>query len=124
VQADEVYYWRKVFTGNQRIIDMEVKRKRGRPKGSKNKPKQAVKRRGRPKGSKNKPKLETKKRGRPRLKPVQTTIFPILEGVSLVRRAPGPRSDTHRWVACDGNDVIGYFKTQKAAHEAYEARND
>ena len=55
-----------------------MKRKRGRPKGSKNKPKvetKVPKKRGRPKGSKNKPKAIVKKRGRPRIKPIQTKVF-------------------------------------------------
>lgn len=43
------------------------KRGPGRPKGSKNKPREAPKKRGRPKGSRNKPKAEApKKRGRPK----------------------------------------------------------
>ena len=75
--------------------------------------------RGRPKGSKNKPKQEAKKRGRPRVKPVQKRIFPDYEGVSMVIRKPGPKSDSHRFVAVDGNEVIGYYKTPEEASKAY-----
>ena len=77
--------------------------------------------RGRPKGSKNKPKLDSqpKKRGRPRLNPVQTKVFREYEGVSMVVRKPGPKSDSHRFVAVDGNEVIGYYKTPEEASKAY-----
>ena len=74
--------------------------------------------RGRPKGSKNKPKQEQKKRGRPRVKPIQKKVFPEYEGVSMVTRAPGPKSDSHRFVAVDGNEVIGYFRTPEEASKA------
>ena len=78
--------------------------------------------RGRPKGSKNKPKQETvtKKRGRPRIKPIQKKVFPEYEGVSMVTRAPGPKSDSHRFVAVDGNEVIGYYRTPEEASKAYK----
>ena len=61
-----------------------VKRGRGRPKGSKNKPKtdnQPKRKRGRPKGSKNKPKIDTtpKKRGRPRKNPIGSIKFANLK---------------------------------------------
>ena len=80
-----------------------------------------IRKRGRPKGSKNKPKqLESaKKRGRPRLKPTQTKVFPEYEGVSMVMRKPGPKSESHRFVAVDGNDVIGYYRTPEEASKAY-----
>lgn len=88
-----------------------IKRKRGRPKGSKNKPKTIVKKRGRPKGSKNKPKPEAKKRGRPRKEAVQKTVYPMVDGISLVRRAPGSNKENHRFVVCPDNEVIGYYKS-------------
>ena len=102
-----------------------VKRGRGKPKGSKNKPKtdnQPKRKRGRPKGSKNKPKIDTtpKKRGRPRKNPIGSIKFANFEGVSLTKRKPGPQSDTHRWVAVIDNQVIGYFKTPEEAHKAYK----
>ena len=107
---------------------MQIKKKRGRPKGSKNKPKtseQPKKKRGRPKGSKNKPKIEQvpRKRGRPR-KTTETSIkFANFEGVSLVKRIPGPKSDTHRWAASFGTELIGYFKTPEDASKAYQDVN-
>ena len=58
------------------------------------------KQRGRPKGSKNKPSVP-QKRGRPKMP------------------RPGPKADSHRWVAVLGNEVIGYFKTPEAAAKAY-----
>ena len=76
-----------------------IKRKRGRPKGSKNKPKTIVKKRGRPKGSKNKPKPEAKKRGRPRKEAVQKTVYPMVDGISLVRRAAGSNKETRIYAA-------------------------
>jgi len=104
-----------------------MKRKRGRPKGSKNKPKvetKVPKKRGRPKGSKNKPKPEViiKKRGRPRIKPIQTKVFQEYEGVSMVVRKPGPQSDSHRFVAVMKDEVIGYYKTPEEASLAYQER--
>jgi hypothetical protein len=75
--------------------------------------------RGRPKGSKNKPKQEVKKRGRPRVKPIQKKVFPDYEGVSMVIRSPGPKSESHRFVAVDGNEVIGYYRTPEEASKAY-----
>ena len=104
-----------------------MKRKRGRPKGSKNKPKVEAttpKKRGRPKGSKNKPKKETqvKKRGRPRVKPVQTKVFPEYEGVSMVARKQGPQSDSHRFVAVYKDEVIGYYRTPEEASLAFAER--
>lgn len=103
--------------------DKMIKRKRGRPKGSKNKPKMNTepKKRGRPKGSKNKPKIpiEPKKRGRPRkIKEPQKSGFEH-EGVKFVARKKGPQSDTHRWVAVFNNEVIGYYKTPEDAAKAY-----
>tara|TARA_R100001594_G_C4019209_1_gene258774 strand:- start:452 stop:778 length:327 start_codon:yes stop_codon:yes gene_type:complete len=102
-----------------------MQKKRGRPKGSKNKPKTTSsipKKRGRPKGSKNKPKTESepKKRGRPKLTRGCTKIFPEYEGVSLVARIKGGNSETHRWVAVDGNERIGFYKTPLEAHHAYQ----
>ena len=78
--------------------------------------------RGRPKGSKNKPKKEEQKKklGRPRLNKGQSKIFPEYDGVSLVARVKGPNSDSHRWVAVDGNERIGYYKTPLEAYRAYE----
>ena len=75
--------------------------------------------RGRPKGSKNKPKQEVKKRGRPRIKPVQKKVFPDYEGVSMVIRKPGPKSESHRFVAVDNNEVIGYYRSPEEASKAY-----
>lgn len=102
-----------------------MKKKRGRPKGSKNKPKttlDAPRKRGRPKGSKNKPKQveSEKKRGRPRLKPVQTKVFPEYEGVNFVARVKGPSSDSHRWIAVLDNQRIGFYKTPEEASVAYQ----
>lgn len=81
--------------------------------------------RGRPKGSKNKPKIDTtpKKRGRPRKNPIASKKIANFEGVSLTKRIPGPGSDTHRWVAVIDNEVIGYFKTPEEAAEAYRNEN-
>ena len=87
---------------------MEQKRKRGRPKGSKNKPKKG--------------KIEPikKKRGRPKKMPQLRKILPIYQGVSFVKRAKAAQSETHRWVAYIGNQVIGFFKTQKDAIKAHK----
>ena len=100
-----------------------IKRKRGRPKGSKNKPKITTepRKRGRPKGSKNKPKIATepKKRGRPRKIKEPQKSWPEYEGVKFVARKRGPQSDTHRWIAVFNNEVIGYYKTPEDAAKAY-----
>jgi hypothetical protein len=106
-----------------------LKRKRGRPKGSKNKPKtiqEPEKKRGRPRGSKNKPKIDTqsKSRGRPRIKPVQTKVFPEYEGVSMVIRKPGPKSESHRFVAVNNNEVIGYYRSPEEASRAYNENKE
>ena len=76
------------------------------------------KRRGRPKGSKNKPKTP-QKRGRPKLPRPASIKWAAYPGVSFVQRKPGPRSDSHRWVAVLGNQVIGYYTSPEAAAEAY-----
>jgi hypothetical protein len=73
--------------------------------------------RGRPKGSKNKPK--PKKRGRPRKEKPTKIEWASYPGVSFVQRKPGPKADSHRWVAVLGNQVIGYFKTPEEASKAY-----
>ena len=77
-------------------------------------------RRGRPKGSKNKPKiqLEKKKRGRPRKVKESLQVWPSFEGVSFVKRKSGNNSETHRWAAVIDGQVIGYFKTPEEAHKA------
>tara|TARA_R110002096_G_C14421074_1_gene709130 strand:+ start:28 stop:378 length:351 start_codon:yes stop_codon:yes gene_type:complete len=75
--------------------------------------------RGRPKGSKNKPKVLPKKPGRPRKEKPSKIEWAVYPGVSFVRRKAGLRSDSHRWVAVLGNQVIGYFKTAEAASKAY-----
>jgi hypothetical protein len=88
-----------------------VKRKRGRPKGSKNKPKNLIE----------EPK---RKRGRPRKikEPINSSLQH--EGVSWTVRKRGPQSDTHRWVAYDKNQVIGYYKTLTDAMRAHEKRDE
>jgi ABC-type glycerol-3-phosphate transport system substrate-binding protein len=100
-----------------------IKRKRGRPKGSKNKPKMNTepKKCGRPKGSKNKPKIATepKKRGRPKKIKEPIKSWGDHEGISWVARKRGPQSDTHRWIAVFNNEVIGYYKTSQDAAKAY-----
>ena len=100
-----------------------IKRKRGRPKGSKNKPKITIepKKRGRPKGSKNKPKIATepKKRGRPRKIKEPQKSWPEHEGIKFVSRKRGPQSDTHRWIAVINNERVGYYKTFADAVKAY-----
>jgi len=100
-----------------------IKRKRGRPKGSKNKPKITTepRKRGRPKGSKNKPKIATepKKRGRPKKIKEPIKSWGEHEGISWVARKRGPQSDTHRWIAVFNNEVIGYYKTPEDAAKAY-----
>ena len=84
---------------------MIAKRKRGRPKGSKNKPKDIT---------------EPRKRGRPR-KIKETSQSPAEhKGVKFVVRKPGPNSDTHRWIAVINNKVIGYYKTVADASKAYD----
>ena len=81
-----------------------IKRKRGRPKGSKNKPKITT---------------EPKKRGRPK-KIKETSISAAEhEGVKFVVRKPSPQSNTHRWIAVFNNEVIGYYKTPQDAAKAY-----
>jgi len=85
----------------QALKTLEPKKPRGRPKGSKNKP-NVPKKRGRPK--------------QPRPASIKWAAYP---GVSFVRRKPGPKADSHRWVAVLGNEVIGYFKTPEAAAKAY-----
>ena len=109
---------------------MEVKRKRGRPKGSKNKPKKLVeepkRKRGRPKGSKNKPKVieePKRKRGRPRKESKPPKSWPEYEGVSWVKRRKGPQSESHRWVAVFDHNVVGYYKTPEEASKAYNEIN-
>jgi len=102
-----------------------IKRKRGRPKGSKNKPKIAgqPKKRGRPTGSKNKPKkiIEEPKRKRGRPKKIKEPVksWGDHEGISWVARKRGPQSDTHRWIAVINNEAIGYYKTFADAAKAY-----
>ena len=59
-----------------------------------------------------------KKRGRPRKIRKPKKMFEH-EGVRLVIRKPGPQSETHRWVAVDGNQRIGYYKTPEEAMRAY-----
>jgi len=75
--------------------------------------------RGRPKGSKNKSKTLPKKRGRPRKEKPSKIEWIAHPGVSFVQRKQGPRSDSHRWVAVLGNEVIGYYKTSHDAEQAY-----
>jgi hypothetical protein len=76
------------------------------------------KQRGRPKGSKNKPKAP-KKRGRPKLPRPASIKWAAYPGVSFVQRKLGPKADSHRWVAVLGNQVIGYYTTAEAAAKAY-----
>ena len=103
------------------LQQLQPKKKRGRPAGSKNKKKastsknSAALRRVRAKFPK---KDETKKRGRPRIHAIQTRVYPDLEGVSLVVRNTSTGYN-REWVACLGNDVIGYYKYQEDAHKAY-----
>ncbi len=75
--------------------------------------------RGRPKGSKNKPKTSPKKRGRPRKEKPAKIEWSAHPGVSFVQRKRGQNSDSHRWVAVLGNEVIGYYKTSQDAEQAY-----
>ena len=102
-----------------------LKRKRGRPKGSRNKPKvvEPPKKRGRPKGSKNKPKKiveePKRKRGRPKKIKIPAPSWGDHKGISWVARKRGPQSDTHRWIAVFNNEVIGYYKTFADASKAY-----
>jgi len=106
-----------------------IPRKRGRPQGSKNKKKKTLespkRMRGRPKGSKNKNKKTIdqpkRKRGRPRKDKTAKNTYPSLEGVRFVRCKEGMKF-IHGWVAFDGEQVIGYYKTQTAAHKAYKER--
>jgi len=81
-----------------------LKRKRGRPKGSKNKPKIAT---------------EPQKRGRPKKIKEPIKSWGDCEGISWVARKRGPQSDTHRWIAVIDNRMIGYYKTAEAASRAY-----
>ena len=37
----------------------------------------------------------------------------------MVMRSPGPKSESHRFVAVDGNEVIGYYRTPEEASKAY-----
>ena len=83
----------------------EIKRKRGRPKGSKNKPKKLIE----------EPK---RKRGRPKKINEPAKAWPQFEGVSWVKRKKGPQSDTHRWAAVIGDQLIGYYKTPEEASKA------
>lgn len=83
---------------------MVEKRKRGRPKGSKNKPKVNV---------------PPKKRGRPKKIKETQKAWQEYEGVNLVARKRGPNSDTHRWVAVFNDRVINYYKTPQDAAKAY-----
>jgi len=103
----------------------QAKRKRGRPKGSKNKKKKILevvtpkRKRGRPPGSKNKPKVVNptkKKPGRPRIHKTQSS-YPKIDGVSLVVRKTA-QGITREWVVYDGIQVIGYYKHQDAAAKA------
>ena len=86
---------------------MIVKRKRGRPKGSKNKPKKVIE----------EPK---RKRGRPKKIKEPAKSWGDHEGISWVARKRGPQSDTHRWIAVFNNEVIGYYKTVADASKAYD----
>lgn len=86
---------------------MIEKRKRGRPKGSKNKPKAII----------DEPK---RKRGRPRKIKEPVKSWGDHEGISWVARKRGPQSDTHRWIAVFNNEVIGYYKTPEDAAKAYD----
>jgi len=83
-----------------------IKRKRGRPKGSKNKPKKIIEEPKRKRGRHKKIKEPAQSRG-------------DHEGISWVARKRGPQSDTHRWVAVFNNEVIGYYKTPEDAAKAY-----
>jgi hypothetical protein len=83
-----------------------IKRKRGRPKGSKNKPKKVIE----------EPK---RKRGRPKKIKEPAKSWDDHEGISWVSRRRGPQSDTHRWIAVFNNEVIGYYKTSQDAAKAY-----
>ena len=83
-----------------------IKRKRGRPKGSKNKPKKIIE----------EPK---RKRGRPKKIKEPAQSRGDHEGISWVARKRGPQSDTHRWIAVFNNEVIGYYKTPEDAAKAY-----
>jgi len=83
-----------------------------------------VRKRGRPKGSKNKPKIQPKKRGRPKKEKLDVHPWERCSGISLVRRKDGPHSNTHRWVAVSNNQVIGYYKTPEEAEKAYNERQE
>ena len=86
---------------------MIVKRKRGRPKGSKNKPKKIIE----------EPK---RKRGRPKKIKESVKSWADHEGISWVARKVVPQSNTHRWIAVINNKVIGYYKTFIDASKAYD----
>jgi len=88
----------------------EIKRKRGRPKGSKNKPKVIAQ-----------PK---RKRGRPKKIKIAAPSWDDHEGISWVARKRGPQSDTHRWIAVINNEAIGYYKTFADASKAYDERTN
>ena len=83
-----------------------MQRKRGRPKGSKNKPKKIIE----------EPK---RKRGRPKKIKEPVKSWGDHEGISWVARKRAPQSDTHRWIAVFNNEVIGYYKTPEDAAKAY-----
>jgi len=94
------------------------KKKRGRPPGSKNKKKSSVKKTPSPSKLRRDKTLTQKKRGRPRIHPIKTHAYPDLAGTSLVVRKI-TTGYVREWVACLGDDVIGYYKSQEDAHKAY-----
>jgi len=94
------------------------KKKRGRPPGSKNKKKASTKKTSAAQSPRRGKTPPQKKRGRPRIHPIKTHAYPDLAGTSLVVRKT-TTGYIREWVACLGDDVIGYYKYQEDAHKAY-----
>ena len=42
----------------------------------------------------------------------------------MVIRTPGPKSDSHRFIAVDGSEVIGYYRTPEEASKAYNENRE
>ena len=109
----------------QALKELQPKRKRGRPPGSKNKSSKrnkdsAAQPRRRAKFSHE---ADVKRRGRPRIHTIQKHVYPEYEGVSLVVRKT-EQGFRREWCACLDNNVIGYYKYQEDAHRAYTNENN
>ena len=73
----------------QALKELQPKKRRGRPPGSKNRKKSSTYENSAPLSRRRAKFLDTntsKKRGRPRIHVIQTHVYPDLEGVSLVVR--------------------------------------